>query len=61
MLLSKITQSVREFIKRNDGASGIEYALVAGMVAVAIAVFVPTISSAISGIFTTILNTLNAV
>lgn len=54
MLLSKITESVREFIKRNDGASGIEYALVAAMVAVALVAFVPTISAGVTSIFTSI-------
>ncbi len=61
MLLSKITESVREFIKRNDGASGIEYALVAGMVAIALVAFVPTISAGVSAIFTTIQNALDGV
>ena len=41
------------FLKNNEGASGIEYALIAGMMAVAIAAFVPDISSAITT-FTTL-------
>ncbi|AZD13644.1 Flp family type IVb pilin [Pseudomonas chlororaphis] len=42
------------FLKNNEGASGIEYALIAGMVAVAIAAFVPDISEAITGTFETL-------
>ncbi|QQZ42794.1 Flp family type IVb pilin [Pseudomonas sp. SK3(2021)] len=41
-------------LKNNEGASGIEYALIAGMVAVAISTFVPGISEAISGTFETL-------
>ncbi|WP_371914311.1 Flp family type IVb pilin [Pseudomonas sp. NFIX28] len=41
-------------LKNNEGASGIEYALIAGMVAVAIAAFVPDISTAITGTFETL-------
>ncbi|KMM83432.1 pilus assembly protein Flp/PilA [Pseudomonas taetrolens] len=42
------------FAKRTEGASGIEYALIAGMVAVALVAFVPTISTAVGAIFTKI-------
>lgn len=44
------------FAKRTEGASGIEYALIAGMVAVALALvaFVPTISAAVTAMFTQI-------
>ncbi|EJL07520.1 Flp family type IVb pilin [Pseudomonas chlororaphis] len=42
------------FLKNNEGASGIEYALIAGMVAVAISAFVPEISNAITGTFETL-------
>lgn len=51
---SKIIQSIREFLVRNDGASGIEYAIIAAMVAVIIAGFVTGISGGITTIFTTI-------
>lgn len=54
MRLSKIIQSIRGFFKSTDGASGIEYALVACMVAVALVAFVPTISEGVTNIFTTI-------
>jgi len=43
------------FLKDEEGASAIEYALLAAMVAVAIAVFVPTINAAITGVFNQIL------
>lgn len=45
---------------REEGASALEYALLAAMVAVAIAAFVPEISSRITGIFTTIQGALPA-
>lgn len=51
---NKIKQSLAAFLKDEEGASGIEYALVAAMVAVALVAFVPTISTAITGIFTDI-------
>lgn len=49
---NKIKQSLAAFLKDEEGASGIEYALVAAMVAVALVAFVPTISTAITDIFT---------
>lgn len=42
------------FAKRTEGASGIEYALIAGMVAVALVAFVPTISASVTAMFTQI-------
>lgn len=60
MHLSKIIQSIRGFLKSTDGASGIEYALVACMVAVALVAFVPTISEGVTSIFTTIQGALPA-
>lgn len=54
MSISKVIRSIRKFCKRTDGASGIEYALVAAMVAVALVAFVPTISTGVTGIFTSI-------
>ncbi|KPC35494.1 Pilus assembly protein [Pseudomonas syringae pv. cilantro] len=42
------------FLKDREAASGIEYALIAAMVAVAIVAFVPTISSSVATIFTKI-------
>lgn len=49
-----MSRQVKSFIKRTEGASGIEYAMVAAMVAVALIVFIPTISTAIGAIFTKI-------
>lgn len=39
------------FFKEDEGASGIEYALIATMVAVVIALFVPTIAPLVNAIF----------
>ena len=42
------------FAKRTEGASGIEYAIIAAMVAVVIAGLSPTVQSSVRTIFTTI-------
>ncbi|MGZ5000305.1 MAG: Flp family type IVb pilin [Methylomonas sp.] len=51
-------QNLKAFIinlfRREEGASALEYALLAAMVAVVIAGFVPTISAKITTIFQTI-------
>ncbi|HGM5581352.1 TPA: Flp family type IVb pilin [Pseudomonas putida] len=54
MQLQKILQHCKNFITRKDGASGIEYALIAAMVAVVLVPFVPTISGKITAMFTSI-------
>ncbi|MGF6111455.1 Flp family type IVb pilin [Pseudomonas sp. ADAK2] len=41
-------------VKDTEGASGIEYAIIAGMVAVALAAFVTPIKTAVTTMFTTI-------
>ncbi|MCX4187517.1 Flp family type IVb pilin [Methylophaga sp. OBS4] len=46
-----VKQIVMQFLRNEEGASGIEYALVAAMVAVALVAFVPGINTAIKGIF----------
>ena len=48
------------FLHRKDGASGIEYAVIATMVAVVLAAFVGDISTAVNTTFTTIKNALEA-
>lgn len=49
-----LTHQAKLFAKRTEGASGIEYAIIAGMVAVALVAFVPSISGAIKAMFNTI-------
>jgi pilus assembly protein Flp/PilA len=49
---------VNRFRKDTEGASGIEYAIIAAMVAVAIATFSTTISTAVKGVFQSILTAL---
>lgn len=44
-----------EFLRDDEGASAIEYALLAAMVAIALVAFVPTINAAVTGIFNDIL------
>lgn len=48
------------FLKDEEGASAIEYALVAAMVAVALVTFIPGIRNSIVGIFTAIQGALTA-
>ena len=54
MFLVKVIEKTRRFLRRKDGASGIEYAIIAAMVAVVIVGFVPTISTSVKNIFTSI-------
>ena len=61
MSFSKLVQKVKSeivfyknLVKDTEGASGIEYAMIAGMVAVALAAFVTPIKTAVSAMFTTI-------
>ncbi|EMR12230.1 hypothetical protein MPL1_11443 [Methylophaga lonarensis MPL] len=51
MDLASIKNGIVNFLRDEEGASGIEYALVAAMVAVALVLFVPGINSAIQDIF----------
>ncbi|MFT0518250.1 Flp family type IVb pilin [Pseudomonas faucium] len=44
----------KQFLRRKDGASGIEYAVIAAMVAVVLAGFVTPISTQITAMFTKI-------
>ncbi|MCO7516115.1 Flp family type IVb pilin [Pseudomonas guariconensis] len=54
MLLQQILFHCKNFLKRKDGASGIEYAVIAAMVAVVLAGFVGDISGHVDSIMTTI-------
>ncbi|MBV7495946.1 Flp family type IVb pilin [Pseudomonas sp. NPDC086112] len=61
MSFTKVVQKIKSEIilfkylaKDTEGASGIEYAIIAGMAAVALAVFMTPISGAITDIFTVI-------
>jgi len=52
--MSKIKLFFLNLLYREDGASGIEYALMASLVVVAIATLVPGIRTQITAIFTSI-------
>jgi len=54
MLLLKIYTRCKTFIESKDGASGIEYAVIAAMVAVALTAFVTPISTQVTALMTTI-------
>ncbi|MHC8331124.1 Flp family type IVb pilin [Pseudomonas sp. LB3P25] len=65
MSFSKLAQKIKSRIfffkglaKDTEGASGIEYAIIAAMIAVVIGTFSTTISAAITTTFTSILNAL---
>jgi pilus assembly protein Flp/PilA len=65
MSFSTLAQKIKSHIvvfkglaKDTEGASGIEYAIIAAMIAVVIGTFSTTISAAISATFTSILNAL---
>lgn len=52
--MKNIKRKLVEFYRDEEGASGIEYALVAAMVAVVLVTFITPIRNAITGIFTDI-------
>lgn len=58
MSLNKAKQAVARFLKRTEGASGIEYAIIATMVAVAIVAFSTPITNKINAVFLAIQNAL---
>lgn len=47
-----ITSGLSRFIRDEEGASGIEYALIAAMVAIALVTFVAPIREAVVALFT---------
>ncbi|MCF3195857.1 Flp family type IVb pilin [Pseudomonas bubulae] len=55
-----VARQAKLFAKRTEGASGIEYAIIAAMVAVVIAGLSPTVQSSVKTIFTTITTGLKA-
>ncbi|MCE5984812.1 MULTISPECIES: Flp family type IVb pilin [Pseudomonas] len=60
MPLSRVLKSCKEFFYRKDGASGIEYAIIAAMVAVALTAFITPISTNVTGVMTKVENALKA-
>lgn len=53
-----IKASIINLIKREEGASALEYALLAAMVAVVLSLFVTPVGNAVKSIFNTILTAL---
>lgn len=51
MTMDNVIKSFYRFLNDEEGASGIEYALVAAMVAVALVTFVTPVREAVTGIF----------
>lgn len=60
MLLKLVILHCKNFLQRKDGASGIEYAVIAAMVAVVLAGFVDDISGSIDTMFITIKDSLSS-
>lgn len=56
MTLMSLIKKLKKFSKEEEGASGIEYAIVAAMVAVAIISFSPDIKKGVDTTFTAIKN-----
>ncbi|HGA2316180.1 TPA: Flp family type IVb pilin [Pseudomonas putida] len=56
--MKRVISHCKQFLQRKDGASGIEYAVIAAMVAVVLAGLSGGISSAITTTFTAIRNAL---
>lgn len=54
-------ESIRKFIKREDGASAIEYALIAGLIAVGIISAATLLGEEITTVFETITDELSGV
>lgn len=54
MSLKSLTIKIRKFFKEEEGASGIEYAIIAAMVAAVIVTFSGDIGTKVNAIFTTI-------
>lgn len=52
---------VRRFLRDEEGASAIEYALIAGLIAVVIATTVGALGDEINAVFTTILEKLQGI
>ena len=57
-MIAQIKSAIVDFIREEEGASAIEYALIAAMVAVALVAFVTPIRTAVANIFTQIQNAL---
>lgn len=51
--------AIREFLMDEEGASAIEYALVAAMLAVLLVTIIPDVRTAVNGVFQTIIGALN--
>lgn len=60
MRLARILMHVKRFVASKDGASGIEYAVIAGMVALAIIAVSTDLSTAVQGTLNAVKDALNA-
>ena len=51
---------IRRFILSEDGPTAVEYAVLVGLIAVALAASVPMLTNSISGTFSTVSSTLSS-
>jgi pilus assembly protein Flp/PilA len=56
--MNTVISRVRQFLTSEDGPTAVEYAVLTGLIAVALAAAVPTLTGAISATFTTVSSTL---
>ncbi|MBV6286568.1 Flp family type IVb pilin [Pseudomonas aegrilactucae] len=60
MVLSRVLKQCKRFLQRTDGASGIEYAVVAAMVAVAIITVSDSVGNAVTGVLSGVVTALTS-
>ena len=56
--MNTMIPSVRHFLTSEDGPTAVEYAVLVGLIAVALAASVPMLTTAISGTFSSVSSTL---
>ena len=57
--MSKLSTIIRQFVREEEGASMAEYALLLGVITVALITVITTFRNSIAAIFSTTTNTLN--
>ena len=58
--MKNLLTKIKNFVREEEGASAVEYGLLVALIAVAIIGAVSTLGTTLSGLFTTVSNTLTA-
>ena len=58
--MNSMIQGIKQFVQEEDGASGVEYALLLCMVALVLAGLYTNVSGAVQGVWNNIVNSLTA-